>query len=539
MTRRAAVATAVLLAAAFLAVGHGAWLVRKVSVSVDVKFREPAVCQVFYSTSEDEGLRFRKSVIKRVAPGGAHVEFVLPADRLERIRFDLGTKPGKVRASPVVVEGEETRVLDWRGFTARHDIGRFAVGAKGAVDVSATGVDPYAACPDRIGVRGRLRVDFGVLSYFVLLSALAGWLLSASAKAPEPSVSGQGRRNPAFDLARLLLMFGVVSGHLLGFQAVAFDPCATPGWHLARNTVDIPGFFLIGGYMAASSFERGAWSGFFGRTIRLVWPTVPFTVILSAVGFLSGRSPWLSFVRFPHWLWFLRAYAAVYLLSAVLYRLGRTDRIRWVLFGLAWIAMAAAETLLPAERRFWLPRFAWEPSMALRCFLPFAFGLFVLRRRPIHENPRAAALCGLLFYAGIAVGTAVPAVVAGLNPYRTLVPGTASGVQFLSDLLLFPTVAVAGTVFLLGLCEDFSRRFPRTVAVLSPLGAASLGIYLLHEWPLLAMYWNGRLLLLPSWTLWPVTVAWTILCALAAIRIGRCRVAALVLFGTTKRKNRK
>lgn len=539
MTRRTAVAAAGLLAVAFLAIGREAWLGRRVSVFVDLKFREPDRFQMFFSTSESEGLMFRKSAIAPVDPGGARVEFVLPIDRLERIRFDFGTKPGRVRAGPAVVEGEERRELDWRGFRVRHDIGLFAVDAKGAVDVSATGGDPFAACPDRIGVRGRLHVDFGVLAYFGLLSALVGWLLAGAARAPEPSVSGQSRRNPTFDLAKFLLMLGVVSGHLLGFHAVASARFGTPGWHLARNAVDMPGFFLIGGYMAASSFARGSWSGFLGRTFCLLWPTVPFTVLLSAVAFFSGLSPWRSFVRFPQWLWFLRAYAAVYLLSAVLYRLGRTDRIRWILFGLAWIAMAAAETLLPAEYRFWIPRFAWEPSMAFRCFLPFAFGLFVLRRRPFHENPRVAALCGLLFYAGIAAGTADPAVAAGLNPYRTLVPGTASAAQVFSGLLLYPAIAVTGTVFLLGLCEAFLRSFPRTVAVLAPLGAASLGIYLLHEWPLLAMFWDGKGVLLPSWTLWPATVAWTVLCAVAAIWIGRRQVLASVLFGTTKRNSRK
>ena len=165
---------AILLVAAFLAVGHRAWLVRSFSVSLDLKFHESSVCQMFYTDSANAGLRFERSVTSFAKPGGAHVVFSPPADRLERIRFDFGTSPGIVRASPVVVEGEETRILDWRDFTVRHDIAQFAVDTKGAVDVESVGVDPYATRPEPLGLRGRRRVN-GFAFLCLVLSALFVW----------------------------------------------------------------------------------------------------------------------------------------------------------------------------------------------------------------------------------------------------------------------------------------------------------------------------------------------------------------------------
>lgn len=178
MRRLLSVFIAVLLVASFLAVRHRAWLVRSVSVSVDLKFRESSFCQMFYTDSEDAGSRFERPVTVFVKPGGAHVVFSPPSDRLERIRFDFGNSPGNVRASPVVVEGEETRILDWRDFTVRHDIARFAVDTKGAVDIESVGGDPYAMSPEPLGLRGRLHTNGFVFSCLIFAALFVWWFLA-------------------------------------------------------------------------------------------------------------------------------------------------------------------------------------------------------------------------------------------------------------------------------------------------------------------------------------------------------------------------
>ena len=175
--KRSALA-ALLLGVSFLAAGHATWLQRRIVVSADIKFAAPSVCQVFYTESDDEGLRFGRCASSTVAPGGSRVEFDLPVANLSRLRVDFGTRPGRVRAGPVRVSGEETRTLDWRDFGIRHDIGKFDIDAKGAVDVGSTGGDPYAVRAEPLGVRGGLRVNFFSAFCLLLFAAFAWWPLA-------------------------------------------------------------------------------------------------------------------------------------------------------------------------------------------------------------------------------------------------------------------------------------------------------------------------------------------------------------------------
>ena len=173
---------AVLLAVAFLAASHRAWLQRKVVVSFDLEFAKPSVCQLFYTDSRDLGFWPEQSETAYVKPGGTRAEFVLPVDRLEKIRVDFGNAPGLIRAGSVTVAGSNVRMLDWRNFTIRHDIGSFDVGPDGSVDVIATGGDPYAACPEPVGVEGHWKVRPGRLALFAALLGFAaigrGFLVS-------------------------------------------------------------------------------------------------------------------------------------------------------------------------------------------------------------------------------------------------------------------------------------------------------------------------------------------------------------------------
>ena len=153
--------------ALFLWQGRGAWLSRRMVVSLDLKVPAPFVCQVFYTESEGQELELEKSARAMVKPGGAHVVFALPIRRLERLRITLGNKPGKVRASRVVVRGTETRVLDWNDFGLRRGISRFDIDAKGAVDIVETGASP-------LGIRGRLHVNVFVFSFLAVLGLLSG-----------------------------------------------------------------------------------------------------------------------------------------------------------------------------------------------------------------------------------------------------------------------------------------------------------------------------------------------------------------------------
>ena len=170
---------AVLATVAFLAAGHRSWLSREVVVFVGLKSSVPQACQIFWTESADGKFSPERSATFFSRPRGAEIRIPLAVARLERLRFDFGTAPGTVRASPVVVGGSETRLLDWRDFTVRHDIGRFEVDAGGAVDVESVGGDPYAVRPEPLDVRGRLRVNAFAFGVFAVLGTLAGLAFAA------------------------------------------------------------------------------------------------------------------------------------------------------------------------------------------------------------------------------------------------------------------------------------------------------------------------------------------------------------------------
>ena len=169
----------VLPTVAALVAGHRSWLSREVVISVGLRAHAPVACQVFYTDEPDAGFSEDKSATFFARPRGAEVRAALPVARLERLRFEFGTEPGMIRASPVVVQGAETRTLDWREFTVRHDIGRFEVDAGGAVDVKSSGGDPYAVCSEPLGLRGRLCVNAFAFGVFAVLGVLAGLALTA------------------------------------------------------------------------------------------------------------------------------------------------------------------------------------------------------------------------------------------------------------------------------------------------------------------------------------------------------------------------
>lgn len=166
---------AVLLSILFLFLGKDAWFVREVVVSVGLKSSVPQICQVFWTETDGEPFDPERSVSVSVRPKGVPAVLSLPAERVERLRVDFGDGTADVRAGPVVVEGTETRTLDWREFSVRHDIGRFDVDAGGAVNVEATGGDPFAARLEPLGFRGRWRVN-GFAFLCLVFAALFVWL---------------------------------------------------------------------------------------------------------------------------------------------------------------------------------------------------------------------------------------------------------------------------------------------------------------------------------------------------------------------------
>ena len=258
----------VLAATVFLAVNHRAWLFRKVVVNVELKTPVPVDCRLFYTEEANAEFVREKSVTFTALPCGTPVETSFPADRLERIRFDFGTRPVKVRASRMIVRGTETRVLDWRDFGIRHDIGRFDVDARGAVTVEAVGGAPHAARTEPLGIPGRLCVNVFAAAAHVGLAALVWWMLLV--------LSGELRRfagagKKRFRTATLLLLAVLLAGARLWFTT------RIPPW-FGPSLWDDHWFVK-----AADSLLRGEWLGTYDQYALCKGCAGPMVLSLSAM----------------------------------------------------------------------------------------------------------------------------------------------------------------------------------------------------------------------------------------------------------------
>ena len=235
-----------LLAAAFLAAGHRAWLSREVVVSVGLRAAAPVPCQIFYTDATDAIFTPERAVSVAAHPRGNPVRVPLPVARLEGLRLDFGIAPGTVRAGPVTVAGRTASTLDWRDFSVRHDIGRFDVGADGAVDVESVGGDPYAVHSKPIDVRGRLRVNGFVFVALVCLAVLATLAFDGFRIALRGLFAARGERGR--NVAFLLAAFALVIARLALVARI-------PPWFGASVWDD---HWFVN---AADSLLRGNWLG--------------------------------------------------------------------------------------------------------------------------------------------------------------------------------------------------------------------------------------------------------------------------------------
>lgn len=346
--------SAALLAAAALAAGYRSWVSREIVVSVGLKSSVPQACQIFWTESAGGRFSPERSATFFARPRGAEARASLPVARLERLRFDFGAAPGTVRASPVVVRGAEVRTLDWREFTARHDIGRFEVDAGGAVDAESIGGDPYAIRPEPLGVRGRRRVNAFAFGVFAVLGALAGLALAA--------VPGAARRFAALPRRERI--------RAAAFWAAAFALVAARMAFSAR----IPPWFGPSLWddhwfvKAADSLLRGGWLGAYDQHTLCKGCFGP--MVLAASSMLG-----IPFPVAENLLYVLGCAFSVFVLS-------RFVRARWLLlaaFG-ALLSNPLSWSLLSMQRVYRNGMAAWQ--------VPFAFGCLFLAYRAAARKER-------------------------------------------------------------------------------------------------------------------------------------------------------
>lgn len=237
---------ALLLAFLFLFCGRASLVRHEVVVSVGLKSAVPQTCQVFWTEDEETPFAPERSASVRISPHGVSATFSLPIRRLEKLRFDFGDGSVPVRTSAVLVSGTEERVLHWRDFGARHDISRFAIDDKGAVDVVASGKDPYAVHVSPLGIPGKLRVNIFLSCCLVFIALLIWWPLAGSHGVLWNAVPRRGESVCTRSFLFLALLLVVVRTALIAQIPPWFGPS---GWD--------DGWFV----KAADSLLDGRWLG--------------------------------------------------------------------------------------------------------------------------------------------------------------------------------------------------------------------------------------------------------------------------------------
>lgn len=326
------------------------------------------------------------------------------------------------------------------------------------------------------------------------------------------------KRQPFFDLVKLTMMLWVVWGHL-GLYGIV-DSEASIYMDNAKIGVNMPVFFVLSGYFAASTFERKGWLDIVARAGSYVWPHVTIPLVSAMLWMVVFRVGAVSALGHVHFYWFLRTLAMVYLLCALVYRLANKDLWRWLLFGLAYLAMV----FWPETLRFW-----WC-SQVIHMYPYFVFGLMVLSRHEFHLDKRVSAACGAVFLLAVFFGGDF--VSRGMNFWKSSPYWEAllHSRKWLFTFFARTAVGIAGSIFVLSLAGSLAKLFPH-VRRLAPLGLTSLGVYVVHEYPLILIGKYAAFSPAPAWSRWIIAIGWFLACHFAVLLIRHFSASRFLFFG--------
>lgn len=339
-------------------------------------------------------------------------------------------------------------------------------------------------------------------------------------------------RDPTFDVAKALMMLWVIWGHLIRYEVV--ESGASTHMLNAKIGVNMPIFFVIAGYLAHSTFQNGSWAKIAARIVGFLWPMAAFGAVFGFLVFATGHGESIGWLlRFPlnrvlHGHWFLRTLAAVYLLSAIVSRSCRSDRARWIAFTVVYAALL----ICPGRLQSYL---FWIGGPQTIHMLPyFAFGLLALNRRKLWQSSNAAILSGAFFLSVVFLEG--NSSTNGMNFWTVSTHWRAIFLDTHGLLCFFARTAVgiSGSIFILWIMDRSLSRIP-CLSRIAVFGTTSLGVYVLHEWPMMQLGRTGiPWLPLPAWTCWLVAIGWFFMCHFAIVGIKHIPPFRFFFFGNEK-----
>lgn len=309
-------------------------------------------------------------------------------------------------------------------------------------------------------------------------------------------------RIATYDVAKAIVMLLVVGGHIQGNGIVAnANSWCDPYFSNLTVGMDMPLFFMISGYFSASLLNNRSWGRIIARTFGFVWPVLAFGVVFGAIIWTTGTKPiWkvllypISRVAFADW--FLLTIAIVYISCAIMIRICKSNWQRFVLFVAYFVGLFFAPRGIP---------FHWT-SNVMHMFPYFVFGLFFLRSWKLHKKIWIAVPAGLLFL-GVVIFEG-DANANGMSFYTVTTDWrvTLSSVHLILCFFARTLVGICGSVFLLWFVDELCRHLTimRRIAV---FGTTTLGVYVMHQWPLVQVKEFGLMTTpLSGYWKWPLAI---------------------------------
>lgn len=241
--------------------------------------------------------------------------------------------------------------------------------------------------------------------------------------------------------------------------------------------------------------------------------------------FRGVGATWSLFLGIYRSRWFLRTLGGVYLLSAVIFRLGKRDLFRWILFGIAYLSLL----FFPGRFRWCLSYMGGDQFVHM--FPYFVLGLMILRKYQLWKNRVAEILCFVFFLSVILHEGLCNMIV--LSTWKAPV---AWQYLFSHDLgfirlLLRTCLGMMGIISFLSLVEHLARLFP-TIACLAPFGTTTMGVYIIHERPFeLFVKYLPTFVPLPEWTRILLAISWFFVCHFAICAIRNHAKSNFLFFG--------
>lgn len=337
-------------------------------------------------------------------------------------------------------------------------------------------------------------------------------------------------RIATFDIAKALIMFYVVMGHLVGNGIVSdFHAWMNPVFTNIKVGVSMPIFFVMSGYFSTSSLGSGSWGKVIARTLGFLQPVFVFGIVFAAIIAMTGTLPWWKVLLYPLARilfadWFLLTLAIIYFVCAVIFRIAKSTRYRLLCCTVFYCSLV------------FLPKcFAlyWVKNVC-HMFPYFVFGLFALKTYGLRSNKLWVASCAVIFL--LTVILEGRCWENGMSFYGASIYWRDVASSMKSVLCFFwrTVVGITGSVFVLNALDVICRKWP-WVNTLSVLGTTTIGIYVMHQWPMVQI---RRFALmqqsLPALWQYPIGIGVFLFCHVCTIVIRRNALLRSVVFGDEK-----